>query len=54
MLEINRDGQMYGILRKELPAHLVPKLHSVAYTDGIPPRARVYADMILDTLEVAA
>ena len=54
VLEINRDGQMYGILRKELPAHLVPKLHSVAYTDGIPPRARVYADMILDTLEVAA
>ena len=52
MLEINRDGQMYGILRKELPSHLVPKLHSVAYTDGIPPRARVYADMILDTLEV--
>ena len=52
VLEINRDGQMYGILRKELPSHLVPKLHSVAYTDGIPPRARVYADMILDTLEV--
>jgi len=53
VLEINRDGQMYGILRKELPAHLVPRLHSVAYTDGIPPRARVYADMILEKLEVA-
>jgi hypothetical protein len=26
----------------------------VAYTDGIPPRARVYADKILETLEVAA
>jgi hypothetical protein len=26
----------------------------VAYTDGIPPRARVYADKILDVLEVAA
>ena len=45
---------MFGILRKELPAHLVPKMHSVAYTDGIPPRARVYADMILEALEVAA
>ena len=54
VLEINRDGQMYGILRKELPAHLIPRLHSVAYTDGLPPRARVYADMILDTLEVTA
>ena len=41
VLEINRDGQMYGILRKELPAHLIPKIHSVAYTDGIPPRARL-------------
>ena len=52
VLEINRDGQLYGILRKELPVHLLPRLHSVAYTDGIPPRARVYADRILETLEV--
>ena len=43
---------MYGILRKELPAHLIPKIHSVAYTDGIPPRARVYANLILEALEV--
>jgi 2-oxoglutarate ferredoxin oxidoreductase subunit alpha len=54
VLEINRDGQLYGILRKELPVHLLARLHSVAYTDGIPPRARVYADKILDVLEVAA
>lgn len=54
VLEINRDGQLYGILRKELPVHLLARLHSVAYTDGIPPRARVYADKILETLEVAA
>ena len=52
ILEINRDGQLYGILRKELPVHLLSRLHSVAYTDGIPPRARVYADKILETLEV--
>ena len=52
VLEINRDGQLYGILRKELPVQLLPRLHSVAYTDGIPPRARVYADKILETLEV--
>ena len=38
-LEINRDGQLYGILRKELPNDLVTKVHSVAYSDGMPPRA---------------
>jgi len=54
VLEINRDGQLYGILRKELPSNLLTRLHSVAYTDGIPPRARVYADKILDVLEVVA
>ena len=55
ILEINRDGQLYGILRREIPIKLVPKLHSVAYSDGLPPRARVYAGRILETLrEVAA
>ena len=54
VLEINRDGQLYGILRKELRVQLLPRLHSVAYTDGIPPRARVYADKILEMLEVTA
>ena len=54
VLEINRDGQLCGILRKELPSNLLARLHSVAYTDGIPPRARVYADKILDVLEVVA
>ena len=50
VLEINRDGQLFGILRKELPVEHLSKLHSVAFSDGIPPRARVYADMILETL----
>jgi len=50
ILEINRDGQLYGILRREIPIKLVPKLHSVAYSDGLPPRARVYAGRILETL----
>jgi len=54
VLEINRDGQLYGILRKELPDHLLARRQSVAYTDGRPPRARVYADKILENLEVAA
>ena len=51
VLEINRDGQLYGIMRKEIPAELVPKLNSVAYSDGMPPRARVYADKILEVLK---
>ena len=51
VLEINRDGQMYGILRKELSIELVPKVHSVAFSDGIPPRARVYAERIMEVLE---
>ena len=53
VLEINRDGQLFGILRKELPVHLLSKVHSVAYSDGLPPRAKVYTDMIIDTLEGA-
>ena len=51
VLEINRDGQLFGILRKELPVQLLTKLQSVAYSDGLPPRARVYADMILETMK---
>ncbi len=53
VLEINRDGQLYGILRKELPNDLVTKVHSVAYSDGMPPRASIYADQILSTLKEA-
>ncbi|MBO57519.1 MAG: ferredoxin oxidoreductase [Euryarchaeota archaeon] len=51
VLEINRDGQMYGILRKELPIELVSRVYSVSFSDGIPPRARVYTDKILEKLE---
>ena len=51
VLEINRDGQLYGILRREIPIHLVEKLHSVAYSDGMPPRASVYAEMVMDKIQ---
>ena len=51
VLEINRDGQLFGILRKELPVQLLTKIQSVAYSDGLPPRARVYADLILETMK---
>ena len=51
VLEINRDGQLWGILRRELPNDIVGKVHSVAYSDGMPPRARIYAEKILETIE---
>lgn len=51
VLEINRDGQLYTIIRKEIPNHLVPKVHAVAYSDGMPPRAQIYADKILEKIE---
>ena len=51
VLEINRDGQLWGILRRELPNDIVGQVHSVAYSDGMPPRARIYADKILQTIQ---
>ena len=51
VLEINRDGQLWGILRRELPNDIVGNVHSVAYSDGMPPRARIYAEKILETIE---
>jgi len=51
VLEINRDGQLFGILRKELPVELLTKIQSVAYSDGLPPRARIYADLILEVMK---
>ena len=50
VLEINRDGQLYGILRRELPAELIGRMHSAAFSDGMPPRARHYAELIKDVL----
>ena len=51
VLEINRDAQLWGIMRRELPNDIVGQVYSVAYSDGMPPRARIYADLILQTLE---
>jgi len=53
VVEINRDAQLYGIMRKEYPLHLLSKMLSVAYSDGMPPRGRLYAERILDVLEEA-
>tara|TARA_B100000401_G_scaffold418436_1_gene342283 strand:- start:98 stop:1891 length:1794 start_codon:yes stop_codon:yes gene_type:complete len=53
VLEINRDGQLYGILRRELQNELIPRVHSAAYSDGMPPRARHYAELIKEVLKGA-
>ena len=29
----------------------MPKISSVAYSDGMPPRARIYSDLILEVLK---
>ena len=50
VLEINRDAQLWGIMRRELPNDIVGRVHSVAYSDGMPPRARIYSDLILKTI----
>ena len=53
VVEINRDAQLYGIMRKEYPLHLLSKMLSVAYSDGMPPRGRLYAERIVEVLEEA-
>ena len=51
VLEINRDAQLWGILRKELPDDLVSRVSSVAYSDGMPPSGSKFANLILSHLE---
>jgi 2-oxoglutarate ferredoxin oxidoreductase subunit alpha len=36
VVEQNRDGQLFGILRSELPAHLIERLHSIRHYTGVP------------------
>jgi len=40
VVEQNRDGQMYSLLRMNLDGELIPKLRSVARLDGLPLDAR--------------
>ncbi len=47
VIEQNRDGQLYGILRTELPAHLIERLRSIRHYNGVPIDASVVVDPIL-------
>ncbi len=46
LVEQNRDGQMYSLLRLELDAEGVKKLHSVRHYNGLPIDARSVTDSI--------
>jgi 2-oxoglutarate ferredoxin oxidoreductase subunit alpha len=45
VVELNRDGQMHGILRLEMP-EMAMKLHSLAHLDGMPLTARWIVEAI--------
>lgn len=47
VVDQNRDGQMHSVLRLELPAALLTKLHSVKSYDGLPITARAIVEGIL-------
>ncbi len=47
VIEQNRDGQLYGILRIELPTHLIGRLESIRHYNGVPIDASVIVDPLL-------
>ena len=53
VIEQNRDGQLHSILRSELPAHLIERLHSVRHYNGEPIDASAVVDPILAAEEPA-
>jgi 2-oxoglutarate ferredoxin oxidoreductase subunit alpha len=48
VVEQNRDGQLHALLREELPAHLIDRLHSVRHYNGVPIDASAVADPLLN------
>jgi 2-oxoglutarate ferredoxin oxidoreductase subunit alpha len=48
VIEQNRDGQLYGILRTELPTHLISHLKSICHYNGVPIDAHVIIEPLLE------
>jgi 2-oxoglutarate/2-oxoacid ferredoxin oxidoreductase subunit alpha len=48
VVEQNRDGQLYGIMRMDLPTHLIANLVSVRHYNGVPIDAHAILDPILE------
>jgi 2-oxoglutarate ferredoxin oxidoreductase subunit alpha len=47
VVEQNRDGQLYTLLRSELPANLIDRLHSVRHYNGVPIDAAAITNPLL-------
>ncbi len=54
VVEQNRDGQLLGLLRQELPGRLVDKLVSIRHYNGVPVDAHAITDPVLDVERPAA
>jgi 2-oxoglutarate ferredoxin oxidoreductase subunit alpha len=54
VVEQNRDGQMYGLLRTELPGRLIDKLVSIRHYNGVPIDAHSITDPLLEAERPAA
>ncbi len=54
VVEQNRDGQLYGIMRTELPAHLVERVFSIRHYNGVPIDAYAVVDPLLSALRMAS
>ena len=48
VIEQNRDGQVYTLLRVELPTHLISRLRSVRHYNGVPIDAHAVLDPLLE------
>jgi 2-oxoglutarate ferredoxin oxidoreductase subunit alpha len=48
VVEQNRDGQLYGILRSDLPTYLIDRLESIRHYNGVPIDAHAIIDPVLD------
>jgi 2-oxoglutarate ferredoxin oxidoreductase subunit alpha len=48
VVEQNRDGQLYGILRTELPTHLIGRLESIRHYNGVPIDASAIVEPLLE------
>ncbi len=49
VVEQNRDGQLYGLLRTELPAHAIERLRSIRHYNGVPIDASAILDPLLQS-----
>ena len=47
VIDQNRDAQLLGLMRLDLPAHCIAKLRSVRYYGGLPLDARTVTEQIL-------